>query len=127
MFQKISTVLIWSSDFRKLAEWYQKTFDLKVVEEIGHPQDTGILFGFPDGMPWIWIGQHSEISGMNKDPLRNMFNINVTSVTAAFEHLKKSGATIIAEPFKAPTFDKWFVTAADPEGNVFQVIGPKGE
>jgi predicted enzyme related to lactoylglutathione lyase len=62
---------------------------------------------------------------MRQDPLRTMLNINVDSVMEAYEHIKKSGATIIAEPFKAPTFDKWFITAADPEGNVFQCIGPK--
>jgi hypothetical protein len=50
MFHKISTIIIWSHDFQKLADWYQKTFDLKIVEEINHPQDTGRLFEFKDGV-----------------------------------------------------------------------------
>ncbi len=123
MFQKISTILIWSQDYTRLANWYQKVFDLKINEQLDHPKDTGILFEFPDGLPWLWIGQHSEISGKNKDPLRIMFNINVDSVSKAFEYLTSQGVTCIAPPFKAPTFDKWFATFSDPDGNTIQIIG----
>ncbi len=126
MFKKISRILIWSSDYQKLANWYQKTFELHLIEKRTHPQDTGVVLQFPDGEPCIWIGQHSEISGMNKDPLRIMFNISVDSVRNAYMHIGLRGGTIIAEPFKAPTFDTWFMTAADPDGNVFQCVGPEG-
>jgi hypothetical protein len=105
MFHKITTILIWSEDWKKLATWYQETFHLKQIEEINHPQDTGRLFEFPDGQPWIWIGAHSEIHGANKDPLRIMFNIQVDSVQKAYEYLKERNVHIIAEPFKAPKFD----------------------
>lgn len=125
MFQKISTVLIWSENFRKLADWYQDVFGLKVVEEINHPQDTGILFEFPGDQPWIWIGQHSEIHGQNKDPLRIMFNVNVDSVEKTYMYLLNKKVKIIAKPFKAFTFDKYFCTFSDPEGNTLQIIGPK--
>lgn len=124
-FQKISTILIWSENWQKLADWYQSTFKLKMVEEINHPQDTGRLFEFPEGGVWLWIGQHSQIKGQNSDPHRIMFNINVDSVDKAFVYLQKQGAKIIANPFKAPTFDKWFATFSDPEGNTLQVIGPR--
>ena len=125
MFHKVSTILIWSEDFRKLSDWYLHTFHLKVVEELDHPQDTGVLMEFPDGGPWIWVGQHSEIHGKNRDPLRIMFNITVDSVEKTYEYLVKNGTPIIAKPFKAPTFDKWFVTFSDPDGNTIQIIGPK--
>lgn len=125
MFQKISTVLIWSENFQKLADWYKDIFGLKVVEELNHPQDTGVLFDFPRGSPRIWIGQHSEIHGRNKDPLRIMVNINVDSVEKTHEYLLNKSVKIIAAPFKAPTFDKYFCTFSDPEGNTLQIIGQK--
>lgn len=125
MFEKISTILIWSENFRKLGNWYCKIFDLKVIEELNHPQDTGILFEFPGGKPRIWIGQHSEIHGQNKDPLRIMFNIDVDSVEKTYKFLVSKGVRIIAPPFKAPTFDKYFCTFSDPDGNTLQVIGSK--
>ena len=123
MFQKISTILIWSEDYHKLAVWYKDVFNLKTVEQLDHPKDTGILLGFPDGQPWLWVGQHDQINGKNKDPLRTMFNISVDSVTQAYTYLKEKGVTIIAEPFKAPTMEKWFATFSDPDGNTVQIIG----
>ncbi|MEK7592666.1 MAG: VOC family protein [Patescibacteria group bacterium] len=124
-FDKISTILIWSEDYKALADWYQTTFNLKVAETIIHPNDTGIRFEFPEGGVWLWIGQHSGIHGKNKDGARIMFNMNVASVREAFKYLKDKGVTVIAEPFKAPTFDKYFATFTDPDGNYFQIIGLK--
>lgn len=124
-FQKISTLLIWSEDFRKLADWYQTMFDLRVVEQLDHPTDTGILFGFPEGDTWLWIGQHSEVKGKNPDPCRHMFNINVESVDAAYQYLKNRGVSFLAVPFKAPTMNKYFATLYDPDGNLMQLIGNK--
>ena len=43
MFHKISTILLWSEDFKQLAAWYQDMFNLKVVEQLDHPDDTGII------------------------------------------------------------------------------------
>lgn len=123
MFQKIGTILIWSENFRQLADWYKNVFNLTVNEELNHPQDTGVLFDFPNGGPWLWIGQHDKIHGKNADPLRIMFNISVDSVSAAYEYLKTKEVTIIAIPFKAPTMEKWFCTFSDPDGNTIQIIG----
>ena len=125
MFQNISTILIWSSNWKKLAKWYEDTLNLKMVEEITHPKDTGRLFEFPGGKPWIWIGQHSKVKDRNKDKHRHMFNITTDSVDKTYEYLLKKKVKIIAKPFKAPTFDKWFCTFEDADGNLLQVIGPK--
>lgn len=122
-FQKISTVLIWSANFRRLADWYQQILQLEVVEELSHPQDTGVLLRFPGGDTWLWIGQHSQVHGQNQDPHRHMFNINVDSVSQAYEYLLQNQAEVLAPPFKAPTFDKYFVTFYDLDGNVIQLIG----
>ncbi len=123
MFEKISTILLWSDNYEALAAWYQNIFNVKVIEKLDHPKDTGILMEFPGGHPWLWVGAHSEIHGKNKDPLRIMFNITVDSVHKAYEYLRTKGVTFIAEPFKAPTFDKWFATFSDPDGNTIQIIG----
>lgn len=110
----------------RLAKWYQDVFNLKVIEQLDHPKDTGILMEFPQGQPWLWCGKHSDIKGQNKDPLRIMFNVSVDSVSKTYEYLKKKGIKkFIATPFKAPTFDKWFVTFSDPDGNTVQIIGKK--
>jgi hypothetical protein len=123
MFKNISTILIWSEDFKALSDWYKNVFDFQVVEELDHPQDTGVLFRV--GNTNLWIGQHSEVYGKNKDIHRHMFNIDVESVTEACEYLKGKDVEFLAEPFKAPTFDKYFATFYDLDQNLVQLIGNK--
>ncbi len=123
MFQRISTVLIWSEDFRALSDWYKEKLELTVSEELDHPEDTGVLFNV--GGVNLWIGQHSEVHGKNQDHARHMFNINVVSVTEAYEVLKAKDVTFIAPPFKAPTMDKYFATFVDLDNNIVQLIGAK--
>lgn len=125
IFHKISTILIWSEDAKKLSAWYKDTFNLKVVQELNHPKDTGVLFSFPEGDTWLWIGQHSEVHGKSQDPHRHMFNINVDSVTEAYKYLTKRSVEFFAKPFKAPTMEKYFATLYDPDGNFVQLIGPQ--
>ncbi len=125
MFKKISTILIWSGNYKKLSDWYKNTFDLKIIEQLDHPKDTGILFELPEGGCRLWIGQHSKVKGQSKDPHRIMFNIGVDSVEKAYKHLLSKEVVFLAKPFKAPTFDKYFATLYDLDGNLVQIIGPK--
>lgn len=123
MFKSISALLIWSGDYRKLAGWYQEKFGFQTIEELDHPQDTGIALRV--GESYLWIGQHSEVRGKNKDPFRIMFNISVDSVEKTYNELVARGVNFIAKPFKAPTFDKYFATFEDLDGNIGQLIGLK--
>ena len=120
-FKNISTILIWSPDYKKLSEWYRKMFGLKLVESIRHPKDTGDLYRI--GNVQLWIGQHGQVKGKNKDFNRHMFNIDVDSVGSAYAYLKKKGVKFLAQPFKAPTFNKYFVTFYDLDNNLIQLIG----
>ena len=123
MIQNISAILIWSEDYKKLANWYEEKLGLEPIEEINHPQDTGI--GFQVGNVYLWIGKHNKVKGKNKDIHRHMFNFVVVSVTESYEQLKKRGVKFLAKPFKAPTFDKYFTTFYDLDDNLVQLIGEK--
>jgi uncharacterized glyoxalase superfamily protein PhnB len=117
----ISAILIWSENYQELAQWYIDNLGLTIIEELSHPEDTG--FGLNVGDSYLWIGKHSEVHGKNKDPHRIMFNISVDSVEDAYQELKAKGVEFIAAPFKAPTFDKYFATFKDLDGNIVQFIG----
>ncbi len=121
MFKRISTVLIWSEDYKALADWYQEKLGLKICKQLDHPKDTGILFQIGDTQ--LWIGKHSRVYGKNKDRERHMFNLDVDSVSEAYNYLKSKGVKFIAPPFKAPTMDYYFSTFLDLDNNVIQLIG----
>lgn len=121
MFTSISAVLIWSENYEALARWYIDKLGLEIIEELNHPDDTG--YGLSVGESYLWIGKHSEVKGKNKDPYRWMINLSVASVSEAYRTLKDRGVEFIAQPFKAPTFDKYFATFTDLDGNVIQLIG----
>ena len=123
MFKRISATLIWSGDFKKLSQWYREKLGLKPIEEINHPDDTGI--GFEVGSSYLWIGQHSKVKGKNKDCHRIMFNLEVDSVSESYKKLKNRGVEFYCAPFKAPTFDKYCATFFDSDGNMLQLIGGK--
>ena len=124
-FHNISTILIWSENYKALADWYQTTFDLKITEALTYPDDTGILFEFPSGGPWLWIGQHSQVKGKNTDPCRIMFNISVNSVSEAYEYLLQKDVKFLATPFLSPSGESYFATMYDIDGNLVQIIGKK--
>jgi uncharacterized glyoxalase superfamily protein PhnB len=123
MYKNISAVLIWSEDYKKLSAWYKEKFGFETIEELNHPEDTGI--GLKVGASYLWIGKHSEVHGKSKDPFRIMFNISVDSVAESYQELTNKGVAFIAKPFKAPLFDKYFATIEDLDGNIVQLIGPK--
>ena len=122
-FKEISAVLIWSGNYKELVSWYQEMLGLKTIEELTHPEDTGV--GLALGKSYLWIGKHSEVKGKSKDPYRIMFNITVDSVQKTYEELMHKGVEFIAKPFKAPTFDSYFATFKDLDGNIIQLIGKK--
>ena len=123
MIKNISAILIWSEDYKKLADWYVDKLGLKILEKINHPKDTGI--GFQVGNVYLWIGQHSKVKGKNKDEYRHMFNFTVDSVHASYKELTSRGVIFIAEPFKAQTMDNFFATFYDLDNNLVQLIGNK--
>lgn len=123
MIKNISTVLIWSENYKKLADWYIKRLGLEIQEELLHPDDTGIRFRVGDVN--LWIGQHSKVTGKNQDIHRHMFNFVVDSVEEAYKELEQKGVVFLAKPFKAPTFDKYFATFYDLDDNLVQLIGDK--
>lgn len=123
MLKGLSDVIVWSPDYKKLAHWYKDVLGLTQIGEVNHPEDKCI--GFRLGSVELWVGFHDKVKGKNKDKYRIMLNIIVDSVGKSYEYLVERGVNFIATPFKAPTFDKYFATFEDPDGNILQLIGGK--
>lgn len=125
MFKNVSDIIIWSENYKELAKWYQEKLGLTKIGEVDHPQDKCIGFRIGTGTVELWIGFHDKVKGKNKDKYRIMQNYAVDSVSKCYESFVKKGVKFLAKPFKAPTFDKYFATFEDLDGNILQLIGGK--
>ncbi len=115
------TVCIWSDNYEKLADWYEKVLNFPVRERLNYPDDTGVDFQF--GKNYLYIGRHDKVKGKSKDPYRVMTGFNVKSISKTYEELKKKKIKFIAKPFLSPPGDCWCMTIQDPEGNILQFFG----
>lgn len=123
-------ILIWSENPDELQKFYRDALELEPFIKIDIPDDYGYAFKVGDTGLLIWIGKHSEVQGINKEPYRHMFNLYVNDVPAWIEKVRKvEGVKIIQEPMVTPpTRDqevkKYVATFLDPEGNCFQFMNP---
>lgn len=118
------SILIFSEDPKKLADFYGKVF------EKDPEWDQGGYFGFMVGNRTITIGPHDKVKGMSKNPERIMINFETGDVRGEFARIKDSGAKVIAKPYSMSEDDEdgmLIATFADPDGNFFQLMSPMGE
>ncbi|MBI1862836.1 VOC family protein [Candidatus Microgenomates bacterium] len=114
---KMSSILIGSENPKALAEFYGKVFDAKPGFE-----DGGYI-GYDTHGTFFMIGPHDKVKGKATNPERMLIGFDAEDVKAEFERIKKTGATVIAEPYDAG--DKMQIaTFADPDGNYFQIATP---
>lgn len=110
------SLMIGSSQPKVLGEFYNKVFDRQpdMSEED--------WFGWQIGKCFFGVGPHSEVTGAAKEPQRIMVNFETKEVKEEFERIKKTGATVIKEPYEMQ--GAWIATFADPDGNYFQLMSP---
>jgi predicted enzyme related to lactoylglutathione lyase len=118
MIKNIGAVLIWSENWRELANWYRDILELEVESELSLPDDTGVNF-IVNGT-YFWVGAHDQVHSKSKDKYRIMVGFDVDSVQAVYDKLKPKGVEFILEPSQSPTKTFFVATAEDPDGNIIQ-------
>ena len=113
-----NSILLFSENPKKLADFYGKVFDKKPEME------DGGYTGFLVGSCFLNIGPHDKVKGKSSNPERIMFNFETDDVKGEFERIEKLGAKVIAKPYQMGEWDGWIATLADPDGNYFQLMTP---
>ncbi len=82
------------------------------------------MIGFVMGSFRLEIMGHSEVSGLNEQPQRLFFDLEVDDVRAEFERIVGLGATAVQEPYDYAdeTVSFTLATLADIDGNYFQLV-----
>src|SRR3989344_108981 len=113
-----NSLLIFSANPKKLAEFYTKVFAVK-------PQNWGDddWYGFQLGEGSIGIGPHDKVKGKNKNPERIMFNLTTNDVKSEFVRIRELGVKVVAEPYQ-PMDNMWIAPFEDIDGNYFQLESP---
>jgi predicted enzyme related to lactoylglutathione lyase len=108
---------LWSEDLNNLLPFYRDTLGLKVTME---SPDYVVLGGEGEGAPWLGLGTHSEVHGLNNDAARHMVGISCTDIQGEVQRLKAAGVEFIQEP--TDYGDLWIATLKDPENNLVQLF-----
>ena len=119
-----NSILIFSENPKKLADFYQKVFGKELdMEGDGY-------YGLSVGKGFITIGPHGKVKGISKNPERIMLNFETEDVEKEFERIKRLGAKVIAKPYSMgnkDTDEMMIATFADLDGNYFQLVTPWDE
>jgi len=110
MSTSLGSLLLASTDPDRLRAWYCDAFGLTPTPDgflrIG---DVGVL-----------IDRRDDIAPSAAEPARVILNLHVDDIRSAAARLRALGTTFSVEPEWRG--QAWFATAADPDGNVVQLI-----
>ncbi|OGM13002.1 hypothetical protein A3A76_01305 [Candidatus Woesebacteria bacterium RIFCSPLOWO2_01_FULL_39_23] len=122
MIKILESLTLFSENAKQLAHFYQDKVGLKITAEavFGENDEEYYELEAGDGTP-IYIIDHSEIKGKNKDPKRFLFNLEVDDIKKAFKKLKKAGVKKIADVYHMQEYG-YIATFADVDGNYFQIV-----
>ena len=103
---------------RELGEFYRKLLDMEPA------WSSDEMIGFVMGNFRLEIMGHSQVSGLNQQPQRLFFDLEVDDLRAEFERIIGLGAMAVQAPYdyadEAVSFT--LATLADIDGNYFQLV-----
>lgn len=128
MVQKFK-VFIFTEDADTLVQFYTDVLGFKKLSELKLPKDYGYMVEAAPGYE-IWIANHSETKGRNKDPYRGLINFYTPDLDELYEKVKGvDGVEVITELTEMsewnPTETRRVFTILDPEGNMLQFMEPR--
>jgi len=116
---QFNSILLFSGNPKKLAEFYRKVFRKKP------DWSEGRYYGFMAGKGFITIGPHKKVRGKSKNPERILLNLETKDVKREFGRIKRIGAKVVAEPYHPMEVETMTIaTFADPDNNYFQLVTP---
>lgn len=125
MIKSLEAILISSENAQKLAEFYKENVGLSVSMEmeIGDKGEKGFAIEMEEGSN-IYILDHSEVKGANKEPQRVMFNLEVDDIEKEVEEIKAAGVKLIKDIYHVQDYGM-IATFEDIDGNYFQLVQTK--
>ncbi len=120
-------IFIFSQNPDELVKFYTDTLGFKLLKKLDLPKDYGYMVEAAPGYE-IWLAQHSEVSGINREPVRHMINFYTDSFLAIFQKIKSHPQVkFLQEPISMSEFipgeTRQVFTVLDTDGNCLQFMG----
>lgn len=118
----LESILIGSSNAKKLGKFYKDVLGLKSTEEMEFGEDNSYGIGFDLGKgAGLFVMDHSKVKGKSKLPDRIMFNLEVDDIEKEIKRLKKAKVKIVQDIYHVENYGM-IATLEDPDGNYFQLV-----
>lgn len=124
MIKGVESILVFSENAARLAEFYNEKVGLKLSfeEVVGEKKAQGEMYGFsmPKGSQLVII-DHSKVKGKNRQPERFIFNLEVDDIKGEVKRLIKNKVKKIQDIYEVEGYG-WIATFEDIDGNYFQLV-----
>lgn len=122
MIKTLEGVLLSSGDSQKLADFYKEKVGLKCTMEFEMGENAEKGFAFEDAK--LYINQHSEVHGKNKEPERYILNLETENIEEDSKKLDSAGVKKIKDTYHIEGYGL-VATYEDVDGNYFQIVQVK--
>ncbi len=122
MIKGIESILLYSENAKRLANFYKDKVGLKVTFEGEMGEKGEELYGFElKSGSQFYVLDHSKVKGKNKQPERYMLNFEVDRIEPEVKRLVKNGVEKIQDVYHVEGYGL-IATFADIDGNYFQLV-----
>ena len=120
MIRGMEGILIGSPSAKKLSDFYKNKVGLKLTFEAVMGENDEI-YSFEMKGCNLYINDHSEVKGKNKNPQRLIFNLEVDNIEKEVKRLDKAHVKKIKDIYHIEEYGK-VATFEDTDGNYFQLV-----
>lgn len=124
MIRGTESIILFSEDAKSLAKFYRDKVGLEMTTEAeaGDEYEKNFFgFEFGEGKTGLYIMDHSEVHGRQKEPERIMFNLEVDNIEEDVKKLDEQGVKKIQETYHMEGYG-YIATFEDIDGNYFQLV-----
>ena len=122
MIRSMESILIGSENAKKLAEFYRDKVGLKISLEAELGEKGEELYELKVGKgSGLYIMDHSDVKGKNKEPGRAIFNLEVDDIEKEVKRVIKAHVKKIQDIYHIQGYGL-IATFEDIDGNYFQFV-----
>lgn len=124
MIKGLEAVLLNSENAKALADFYKEVVGLKIKSEYEMGEGQNVYEMEVGSGSALYINDHTEVKGKNKDPKRVILNLEVDDIENEVARLDKEGVNKIQDTYHVEGYGL-ITTFEDPDGNYFQFVQVK--